>query len=79
MVHGPTKEEFGMHHRAFYEEMARPHQFVPYKAEAEEQFWCRELDNSYTLHTMNDILNNLQPGVWQTGSSGYPYFVREKK
>lgn len=76
---GSTKAEVDMQNRAIHAATAQPRQLVPYKVENDEQFWCRELDGSYTLRTMKDIQDNLQPGVWQIGSSGYAYFVRESK
>jgi hypothetical protein len=52
---------------------------VPYKPSPDQQFWCRELDRSYTLRTMTDIMGNCQPGEWRESESGYPYFIRRKK
>lgn len=54
----------------------RPHALIPYKPADGQQWWCRELDGSYTLRTTNDIMENLQPGEWHRSVSGYPYFVR---
>ncbi|KAI4251704.1 MAG: hypothetical protein LQ352_004692 [Teloschistes flavicans] len=56
----------------------QPIQLVPASATAAQQFYCRELDGSYTLRTTTDIETSCQPGVWQTAKSGYPYFVRSK-
>lgn len=28
-------------------------------------FWCRELDGTYTLRTMNTVTHDLQPGEWR--------------
>ncbi|KAL1991411.1 hypothetical protein VTN49DRAFT_5403 [Thermomyces lanuginosus] len=39
-------------------------------------FWVRELDGSYSLRTPNDIVRFCQPGKWETGRNGYPYFIR---
>ncbi|KAA6408767.1 MAG: hypothetical protein FRX48_07110 [Lasallia pustulata] len=58
----------------------KPVQLVPYDPSPEQQFWCRELDTSYTLRTAKDITENLQPGFWQYAQGGYPYWVcMEKK
>ncbi|KAI1944757.1 hypothetical protein LOZ12_000307 [Ophidiomyces ophidiicola] len=55
----------------------RPQTLVPYKPADGQQWWCRELDSSYTLRTTTDIMENLQPGRWVYSSSGYPYFIRQ--
>ncbi|WEW56159.1 hypothetical protein PRK78_001594 [Emydomyces testavorans] len=55
----------------------RPQSLVPYKPADGQQWWCRELDGSYTLRTTNDIMENLQPGQWIYSSTGFPYFVRQ--
>ena len=57
----------------------KPVQMVPYKPEPGQQFYCRELDGTYTLRTTNEIMNDLQPGKWERGESGYPFFIREEK
>lgn len=41
-----------------------------------QQFYCRELDGSYTLRTTTEIMQTLQPGHWTHAPSGYPYWVR---
>lgn len=43
------------------------------------KFWVQELDKAWVLRSMDKINKNCQPGHWEFGSSGYPYFVREKK
>lgn len=43
----------------------------------DRQFWVREVDGSYTLRDVRDIMENCQPGSWMGSVSGYPYFVRE--
>ncbi|TPX23888.1 hypothetical protein DIZ76_013231 [Coccidioides immitis] len=55
----------------------RPQSLVPYKPAEGQQWWCREVDGTYTLRTTNDIMENLQPGKWIYSSTGFPYFVRE--
>lgn len=53
-------------------------QMVPYKAAAGQQFWCRELDGSWTLRTVNETMTDLQPGYWDKGQSGHAVFIRQK-
>ncbi|EER27651.1 hypothetical protein CPC735_029870 [Coccidioides posadasii C735 delta SOWgp] len=55
----------------------RPQSLVPYKPAEGQQWWCREVDGTYTLRTTNDIMENLQPGKWIYSSTGFPYFVRQ--
>jgi hypothetical protein len=57
---------------------APPSQLVPYKPGASPQFWCKELDGSWTLREYNDSLKHDFPkGHWEKhASSGYYYFVR---
>ena len=73
--HGGSRSTATMPHNV----QMRRHQLVPYQAEDDEQFWCLELGGTYTLRTMNDIQKNCQPGMWQMGSAGYPYFIKKKK
>lgn len=77
--YGSTKEEVDLQNYAVHKAHAKPTPLVPYKPSNEQQFWCRELDKSYTLRTTTDIMENLQPGYWQYGDEGYPYFIRQKK
>jgi hypothetical protein len=50
---------------------------VPYKPADGQQWWCCELDRSFTLRTTNDITDNLQLSeCWMYASSRYPYFIR---
>lgn len=54
-----------------------PTQMAPYKPAAGQQFWCKELDGSYTLRTNSDILKgDLSPGHWEMAKSGYHFWVR---
>jgi hypothetical protein len=55
-----------------------PVQMVPYKAAAGQQFWCRELDGSWTLRTVQETMVELQPGYWDKGQSGHAVFIRQK-
>lgn len=55
-----------------------PVQMVPYKAAPGQQFWCRELDGSWTLRTVNETMAELQPGYWDKSQSGHAIFIRQK-
>ena len=56
----------------------KPTPMVPYKAAPGQQFWCREIDGSWTLRTVQDTMDLCQPGYWDKGQSGYPIFIRQK-
>lgn len=43
-----------------------------------QEFYCRELDGSWSLRTMSAIVKECQPGFWQSSKSGYPVFYRQK-
>jgi hypothetical protein len=62
-------------------ERRRPSVALPYapSADGEQQFWVRDLDGSYELKTPTQIRDTCQPGSWKTGSSGFPYYVRERR
>ncbi len=53
-----------------------PLRMVPRNLSPNDQFYCRELDSSYALRTGTAIMRDCQPGYWDYGSSGYPYWVR---
>lgn len=53
-----------------------PIQMIPRASSADAQYYCRQLDGSYSLYTGNKIMRECQPGYWKHGSSGYPYWVR---
>ncbi|KAM5458435.1 hypothetical protein MaudCBS49596_000348 [Microsporum audouinii] len=76
---GPTRAEVDAQNLAVARATGamRPQSMVPYRPAEGQQWWCRELDGSYTLRTTNDIMENLQPGYWAYSSSGYPYFIRQ--
>ncbi|KAL9036122.1 MAG: hypothetical protein Q9214_006277 [Letrouitia sp. 1 TL-2023] len=75
--YGATKDEIDQQNAAAARAHA-PVPLVPANPSPSQQFWCRELDGSYTLRTMNDISTSCQPGVWQQATeTGYPYFVRK--
>ena len=44
-----------------------------------DQFWCEELDGSYTLRTGKEIAADLQPGRWAFTDEGNAYWVRKEK
>ncbi|KIW29413.1 uncharacterized protein PV07_05229 [Cladophialophora immunda] len=56
----------------------QPSQLAPYKPGASPQFWCKELDGSWTLREYNDALKGDFPaGHWEKhATSGYFYYVR---
>lgn len=55
-----------------------PTQLAPYKPADGQQFWCKELDGSWTLRTHTDIvMGEVSPGHWERhATSGYFYWVR---
>lgn len=53
-----------------------PIRMVPRNLSLNEQFYCRELDSTYMLRTGTAIMRDCQPGYWDYGSAGYPYWVR---
>jgi hypothetical protein len=57
---------------------AQPNQLVPFKPGTSPQFWCKELDGSWTLREYNDSLKaDFPPGHWEKhATSGYHYYVR---
>ena len=57
----------------------KPGTLAPFKPEAGQQYWVRELDGSWSLRTCNDCMNELQPGKWVQGANGATWFVREPK
>ncbi|MCJ1407347.1 hypothetical protein MMC19_001418 [Ptychographa xylographoides] len=77
--YGSTKEEVAAQNHAIHKAHAKATPLVPYKPSAEQQFWCREHDKSYTLRTMTDIESSCKPGRWEMGSEGYPYFIRQNE
>ena len=54
-------------------------QLAPYKPADGQQFWCKEVDGSWTLRTHSDIINgDVSPGHWERHhTSGYYYWVRD--
>ena len=44
-----------------------------------QEYYCRELDGSWSLRTTNAIYKECHPGFWQTSQSGWPVFYRSKK
>ncbi|EFR01182.1 hypothetical protein MGYG_04184 [Nannizzia gypsea CBS 118893] len=76
---GPTRAEVDAQNLAIARATGamRSQSMVPYRPAEGQQWWCRELDGSYTLRTTTDVMENLQPGYWAYSSSGYPYFIRQ--
>lgn len=56
----------------------QPSQLVPFKPGQSPQFWCKELDGSWTLREYNDALKpDFPTGHWEKhATSGYQYYVR---
>ena len=43
------------------------------------EYWCRELDGTWSQRTATDVERNCKPGFWQKHAiSGYPVFYRQK-
>jgi len=54
--------------------------FVPDIPTPQTQYYCKELDGSYTLRSTNEIMNSCQPGHWmKAAATGLPYFIRTGK
>ena len=54
-------------------------QLVPQNASPDNKYICRELDGSFTLRTVNTIMNSLKPGQWAYNPNGDLYWVRHSK
>lgn len=54
-------------------------QLVPQNASPDNEYFCRELDGTWTVRTINTIMNSLNPGQWAYATTGYPYWVRHSK
>ena len=54
-------------------------QLVPQNANPDNEYFCRELDGTWTVRTVNTIMNHLNPGQWAHSDTGYPYWVRQAK
>ena len=55
--------------------VTKPVQLIP---SADQQFYVKEFDGSWTLRTTTDIMGSCQPGQWAYAQGGYPFFVRKK-
>ena len=56
---------------------AKQHPLIPHNATNTQQWWCKELDGSFTLRSTNTIMEELQPGFWSYAKNGgYPYWIR---
>lgn len=78
--YGSTKAEVDAQNAALAQDVGayKPMELIPANPTAGQQFYCRELDGTYTLRTMTDIETACQPGAWHRASTGYPYFIRNK-
>lgn len=68
-------------HQLLYQpQPAEPAKPEPVKltGDPNQEFYCRELDGSWSLRNMNGIMKECQPGFWQSSQSGYPVFYRQK-
>lgn len=54
-------------------------QLVPENAHPDNEYFCRELDGTWTVRTVNTIRKSLNPGQWAYSTTGYPYWVRHAK
>ena len=63
----------------FGQQSSFPNQLVPYKPGSTPQFWCKELDGSWTLRELSDFTaGDLSAGRWEVHpTSGYRYFVKQ--
>ncbi|KAL8712374.1 MAG: hypothetical protein Q9225_006951 [Loekoesia sp. 1 TL-2023] len=77
--YGSTKAEVDAQNAALAHSVGayKPIEFVPANPTASQQFYCRELDGTYTLRTMTDIETSCQPGSWHKAQTGFPYFIRK--
>lgn len=67
-----------MQNRAVYEQ--HRHQLVPFKeAPGDTQYWCKELDESFTLRTLAEINDECKDGGWVLSDEGHYYWVRAEK
>ncbi|KAH0547819.1 hypothetical protein FGG08_000076 [Glutinoglossum americanum] len=78
---GATKSEVDTRNAAIAQAAGanQPTMLVPYKANATQEWWVRELDGTWTVRNTNTIQEALQPGYWCYGEGGVPYFVRTEK
>ena len=56
-----------------------PVQLVPQNASPDNEYYCRELDGTWTVRSVNTIMNSLNPGQWAYATTGYPYWIRHSK
>lgn len=79
--YGGTKAEVDAQNAAIAQAGAatKPVQLIPQGGTPSSQYYCREFNGSYTLRTITEIMETLQPGHWQHANpGGYPYWVRTK-
>lgn len=88
LMHYPAQPNPNDGHQMFYgpahaptavtvERKKAPPADIPY-GDKNAEFWCRELDGSWTLRTLTDIMNNCQPAFHQISESGWPVWYRTK-
>lgn len=77
---GKTKEEVQYENEIIADRTGanKPIQMAPFKPHKGQQFWCRELDGTWTLRNLNETMDLLQPGKWETSASGHAVFIRQK-
>ncbi|KAK4935258.1 hypothetical protein LTR10_023652 [Elasticomyces elasticus] len=79
---GSTSAEIQAQNAIYMAHMAasqsQPTMLAPYKPGSSPQFWCKELDGSWTLREYNDTMKGDFPaGHWERHqTSGYYYYVR---
>jgi hypothetical protein len=79
---GATAAEIQAQNMVMAANLAASHQqatqIAPYKPGSSPQFWCKELDGSWTLREYTDSLKTDFPtGHWERhATSGYYYYVR---
>ncbi|KAI9827725.1 MAG: hypothetical protein M1832_004214 [Thelocarpon impressellum] len=77
---GESKEEVDRQNAAIAQAggATKQHAMGPINVAGAQDFWCRELDGSYTLRSHMTIQEALQPGHWAVAKNGgYPYFIRQ--
>lgn len=60
--------------------MPKTMHYIPYNppTTSDREWYCKELDGSYSIRGTTDIMQNCQPGRWALAkSTNHPYFIRE--
>ncbi|KAL9098827.1 MAG: hypothetical protein Q9163_005582 [Psora crenata] len=59
---------------------AVPLELVPQVPTGNDIYYCKELNGKFSERTVNDIMNNCQPGEWRASlQTGFPFFERFAK